>query len=74
MKCAGVHTGAFGQVFVHAHIWYSQPSVAKGILLSSQGTVVSDTLQRVEEARKELTTMTFVTKVRIIAIQMTGIR
>ena len=33
--------------FVRAHIRYSQPIVAKGILLSSQGTVVSDTLQSV---------------------------
>ena len=30
--------------FVRAHIRYSQPIVAKGILLSSQEIVISDTL------------------------------
>ena len=42
-KCAGRDLGVLAR-FVRAHIRYSQPSVAKGILLSSQGTVVSDTL------------------------------
>ena len=32
---------------VHAHNQYPQPSVAKGVLLSSQDIVVSDTLQSV---------------------------
>ena len=46
MKCASAILGLVCQV-VRAHSEYPQPSVAKGVLLSSQETVVSDTLKSV---------------------------